>query len=140
MFLAAAIARGPEPLRESVVFAGISILSAAVGLPLASRRVRPNRWYGLRIPATFADEHVWYEANAALGRDLVVLGCVLLAVTLALAAFGASPVTYAAACGSVFGIGSLVALTRGWRLANRLRAARLENGGEDRPGAGVRGP
>jgi uncharacterized membrane protein len=103
-----------------VVFAGIGIVSVAAGLPLAARRVGPNRWYGLRVPATFADEKVWYEANAAMGRDLVAVGCVLLVVVLGLALFGPSRVTYTAVCGAVFAIGSLAAITRGWRLANRL--------------------
>ena len=62
-------------MREQILFSGIGVVSIVSGLPLARRRVRPNRWYGLRIPATFADEHVWYEANAACGRDLVLLGC-----------------------------------------------------------------
>lgn len=37
----------------------------------------PNRWYGLRLPATFADEQVWYDANAVGGRDMMLLGAVL---------------------------------------------------------------
>ena len=36
----------------------------AVAVPLARRRVPPNAWYGLRVPATFADREVWYAANA----------------------------------------------------------------------------
>jgi len=113
-------------MREQVTFTGIAIVSVAVGLPLAARRIGRNRWYGLRVPAAFASEQVWYEANAAMGRDLVVVGCVLLA--LALPRFHVSRVTYSAVCGAVLAIGSLVATTRGWRLANRLAASRPRQG------------
>jgi len=65
-------------MRTQIAFAGIGLFSIVGGGPLASRRVRPNRWYGLRIRATLADEHVWYEANAATGRDLILPGSVLL--------------------------------------------------------------
>ncbi|HXS24037.1 MAG TPA: SdpI family protein [Gemmatimonadales bacterium] len=115
-------------MREQVTFTGIAIVSVAVGLPLAARRIGRNRWYGLRVPAAFASEQVWYEANAAMGRDLVVVGCVLLVVALALPRFHVSRVTYSAVCGAVLAIGSLVATTRGWRLANRLAASRPRQG------------
>jgi len=108
-------------MREQLVFAGIGLVSVVVGVPLAGRRIPRNRWYGLRIPATLADDHVWYEANAATGRDLIVVGGVLLVVALALPRMGFTDrPTYAALCGGVFAAGSLVATVRAWRLANRL--------------------
>lgn len=112
-------------MREQILFSGIGVVSIVSGLPLARRRVRPNRWYGLRIPATFADEHVWYEANAACGRDLVLLGCALLLVALGLPRLVAlSRGEYAVACAAVLVTGSIVFTVRGWRLANRLLRAR----------------
>jgi len=65
-------------MRTQIAFAGIGPFSVVVGGPIASRPVRPNRWYGLRIRGTPADEPVWYEANAATGRDLILPGSVLL--------------------------------------------------------------
>jgi uncharacterized membrane protein len=64
-------------MRTQIALTGIGLFSIVVRGSLASRRVRPNRWYGLRIRATLADEHVWYEANAATGRDLILPGSVL---------------------------------------------------------------
>jgi len=108
-------------MRDQVLFAGVGLASVLVGLPLARRRVRPNRWYGLRVPATFADEHVWYEANAVAGRDLVALGVTLLLVALGLPRVAAiSRPAYAVACTGVLVVGSLVCTVRAWRLANRL--------------------
>jgi uncharacterized membrane protein len=107
--------------REQLVSLGIGALSIVVGIPLASRRVPPNRWYGLRIPATLADEHVWYEANAVTGRDLIVVGIVLLLVAFILPRLGlASSPGYAALCVGVLALGSSIATVRGWRMATRL--------------------
>jgi hypothetical protein len=47
--------------------------------PLMLRRVPPNCIYGVRVKATYADEWVWYEANAAGGRDALCYGIVQLA-------------------------------------------------------------
>jgi len=108
-------------MRDQVLFAVVGLVSVVVGLPLARRSVRPNRWYGLRVPATFADEHVWYEANAVAGRDLMLLGAVLLLVALGLPRVATiSRAAYAVTCTIVLVIGSTICTVRGWRLANRL--------------------
>ena len=64
------------------VFAAVGLLIAGLAVPLMWRRVPPNNLYGLRVPATLADEWVWYEANARSGRWLCALG--LLTAVLAL--------------------------------------------------------
>ena len=58
------------------------LIEIACAVPLLLRRVKPNGLYGLRTSDTFADEYVWYEANAAFGRDLLVLALVQLAALL----------------------------------------------------------
>ncbi|HTT69297.1 MAG TPA: SdpI family protein [Gemmatimonadales bacterium] len=106
-------------MRPEDVFVVIAILSIAVGLPLADRRVPPNRWYGVRVRATFADEHIWYEANAQAGRDLTLLGVVTLVLALALRVMLPRG-QYAAVCGVVFVVGSLISVARSLSLASRL--------------------
>jgi uncharacterized membrane protein len=115
-------------MREQVLFSSIGVVSILTGIPLAQRRIPRNRWYGLRVPATFADEHVWYEANAVCGRDFVALGCALLLVALGLPrVLPLSRPAYALACSVVLGAGSVVCAARGWRLANRLLRDRRES-------------
>ena len=46
----------------TLVFAAAALLMVGLSIPLILRRVPQNSLYGLRIPATFADESVWYEA------------------------------------------------------------------------------
>jgi hypothetical protein len=108
-------------LAPELLFPLLALLLIGLGWPLATRRVRPNRWYGLRVPATLADETVWYEANAVTGRDMVALGAVVLVIAVVLPhATRLRGDTYAGFCAGVLGLGSLVLTLRGWRLANRL--------------------
>jgi uncharacterized membrane protein len=116
---------------DQIIFAGVGAVLVALGLPLAQRRVRPNFWYGLRIPATLADEHAWYEANAVTGRDTIVVGALLVLVVLALPhLLRLPPPVYALVYAAVLLVGTLVSMIRGGRLANRVRD---ERGGQGRP-------
>lgn len=97
------------------------MLFVAFGWPLATRRVRPNRWYGLRVPATLADERVWYDANAVAGRDMMVLGVIVSMVALWLPRLvRLQESAYAGTCAALVAVGSLALVVRGWRLANRM--------------------
>jgi uncharacterized membrane protein len=68
----------------SALSIAFGLLFIGISAPLALRRVPPNGWYGLRVPSTFADEWVWYEANAMSGRDLIVVGVMLVLAGLGL--------------------------------------------------------
>ena len=56
----------------SFLFIAVGLVLIAFAVPLMRRKVKPNPFYGLRVPPTFADEHVWYDANAKSGRDMFV--------------------------------------------------------------------
>lgn len=113
-------------------FPAVGALLVGLGWPLARRRVGPNRWYGLRLPATFADERVWYEANAVAGRDMMLVGVAVAGAGLLLPAIGAHGNLVAVSCAAILTIGSLAGTLRGWRLANRLYRERASDG-EPRP-------
>lgn len=124
-------------MSPELLFPAVGLLLVALGWPIAARRVRPNRWYGLRVPATFADKHVWYEANAVVGRDMMVLGAVLVLVAFALPRLTAvAGERVAGVCAGLLGLGSLMLTVRGWRIANRLsRERRIGAGAAQRPHA-----
>jgi uncharacterized membrane protein len=120
---------------SQAVFAALGVLLLGLGWPLARRLVPPNRWYGLRVPATFRDEQVWYDANAAAGSDMMALGAVVSAVALVLPYLvRLQDNEYAGICAAVLGIGSLLLAVRGWRLANRLLRKRREEGNQGQAG------
>ena len=101
------------------LFAGSGLLFVFLAIPLIRRRVRPNGLYGLRVPATFADEWVWYEANARTGWDLVWLGSLQIVVALALPWVVAESIFTFVWLG-VAVAGAVMMAIVGWRRANRL--------------------
>ena len=104
-----------------ILFVSVGLLLIFMAIPLARRRVKPNALYGLRLPATFADDWVWYEANAKSGRDILFLGAGEIIAAVALYQIpGLSAVDYAVANGSIVGIGTLVMAVVGWWRANSL--------------------
>ena len=108
-----------------LTFVATGVLMIALAIPLMRRRVRPNSIYGLRIPATFADEWVWYEANARSGRDLLILGCTLVVTPLILAMIpGMTLDLLAGVCAGVAVVGAIVMAIIGWRRATRLLDSR----------------
>jgi len=107
------------------LFVAAALLLIALALPLRRGRVKPNTMYGLRIRATFADEQVWYEANAASGRDLSWVGALTLVLALLLPGWpGIDSETYALVMGVVLAASCLLACLVGVRRARRLLAAR----------------
>ena len=108
-------------MKPELMFPALGGLLIVLAWPLATRRVRPNRWYGLRVPATFADPQVWYDANAVAGRDMMLLGAVALVITLGLPRVAHLPDSvYSGISAGILGLGSLLLTVRGWRHANRL--------------------
>ena len=71
----------PGPI---LVHAILSSLLVLLAIPLILRRVPPNPLYGLRVPATYKDDQVWYDANAASGRDFVIFGVCMTLLTIVL--------------------------------------------------------
>jgi uncharacterized membrane protein len=71
-------------IEATLVFPLLSAVLAGLGIPLWVAMVKPNRFYGLRTAATLKDEALWYAANRATGRDLVVSGFLLLLLSVAL--------------------------------------------------------
>ena len=93
----------------------VGVVLVAVSIPLILRRIPPNRWYGLRVPATFADEYVWYEANAKSGRDLLIFGLIPILLALRPPVVGELSEWASAA---VLVAGGLAIAVGGWRRAN----------------------
>ncbi len=109
----------------TLLFIATGALMIALAIPLMRRRVKPNSLYGLRIPATFADDWVWYEANARSGRDLLILGSVLVATALTLFIIpGVTPDLLAGVSAAVAVVGAVICAVAGWRRATRLLESR----------------
>lgn len=51
---------------------GIAVLTVALSIPLVMRKIKMNRFYGVRIPKSFSSDTNWYEINAYGGRQLII--------------------------------------------------------------------
>jgi uncharacterized membrane protein len=113
-----------EVLMARFLFAAVGLLFVAISVPLIRRKIPPNAWYGLRVPATLASEKVWYEANAISGRELAWFGAAFTVLAFILPVFvQLSEKAYALTCAAVLVVGTLVLAARGARVASRLRQA-----------------
>jgi uncharacterized membrane protein len=65
----------------SLVYLIGSVVLLALAIPLTLEKVPPNGLYGFRTAKTRSDPKIWYAANKALGKALLVAGAVLLAVS-----------------------------------------------------------
>ncbi len=59
-----------------IYFVLVSLLLVGLCVPIILRKVKPNSWYGFRVPKTLSDEKIWYEANAYSGRLMLVAGII----------------------------------------------------------------
>ena len=59
-----------------ILFIGFPVLVLALGIPLASQLVPPNRFYGYRTATTFASVEAWYRVNRAAGLALIGAGLI----------------------------------------------------------------
>ena len=109
---------------QAAMSAVCAVVIVALAVPLMRRRIPPNGLYGLRTPATLADEGVWYEANARSGVELLFLGVLLLLLAVTLPALGlASAATFLAWSGIAV-VGAVAVAVVGWRRADRLLTER----------------
>jgi len=74
-------------LAFTVTFVGMGLLFAGLAVPLIVGRVRPNRAYGIRIPAAFTSEEAWYRVNRHGGWCLLGFGLAHVALGLGDALF-----------------------------------------------------
>ena len=62
----------------AVLFILTGLLSIIVAIPMMKGKVKPNAWYGIRMPITQKSDAMWYPTNAYAGKGLVVVGVIVL--------------------------------------------------------------
>lgn len=105
-----------------VVLAGL--VTVCGGLPMALGRLRPNRWYGYRTPASLADTRVWDRTNRVAGRWFVGVGVLVIAATLTMYTLRLEPATNALSATGLLMVGALAAGGRAYLEERRLTAKR----------------
>lgn len=72
-----------EKLVILILYIAGGLLLALLSLPLLRDKIRPNPWYGFRVPKTLNDPEVWYPANRHIAKRQLVAG-ISLALTAAI--------------------------------------------------------
>ncbi|NUN68543.1 MAG: SdpI family protein [Bacteroidetes bacterium] len=62
-----------------ILFTAVGLLFIGLAVPLIKRRIPPNDLYGFRVPETLASEELWYDVNEYSGRQLRLLGIIIIA-------------------------------------------------------------
>ena len=61
----------------ALVIALAGLIVIGISIPLILRRIPMNRFYGVRLPKSFASDANWYAINAYGGRVLAVAGAII---------------------------------------------------------------
>jgi len=64
----------------AIIHVIVALVIIGVSLPLVNRKVKRNRWYGIRIPEAFKSEERWLDINQYGGR-LMIWWSIVVAVT-----------------------------------------------------------
>jgi uncharacterized sodium:solute symporter family permease YidK len=98
----------------AVSYVLLGSLFIGVAVPLIQGRIKPNPWYGVRVPKTLRDPETWYAVNAYFGRRFAVAGLLLAVVAVGLSPLGLIPrvgaLTYSMLCQAIM-LGSLIWIT-----------------------------
>lgn len=70
---------------------GTFLLSIALSIPLLRGKVGPNSVYGFRTPKTMSSPQIWYRANRAAARNMILAGGAGMGVVLLLPLLGLAP-------------------------------------------------
>ena len=118
---------GPALIRLSI---GASLLLIGLAVPLIRGWIKPNHWYGFRIPLTLNDTEIWYPANRYAGWLLLIYGLGLLVISAGLPlvlggyAEQASIGTYGLAVGAAMLVGLIPVVGLSLRYAKTLERER----------------
>jgi hypothetical protein len=97
-----------------VVFIGLSI-------PMIQRRVKPNPWYGFRVPKTLNNPEIWYDTNAYSGRWLLIMGIATVVVSVVLPLIpGMGLDTYALVTTTVISVLAIVMVVKSFLYLRKL--------------------
>jgi hypothetical protein len=105
-----------------LVYVGGGILLALLAVPLMAGKVKPNPFYGFRVPATLENPELWYATNKFFARRQVAVALIVISAAVGLSFLpNISTDTYALSILTVFIITFAVAIFQSWRYLKSLQ-------------------
>jgi len=97
------------------IYLGGGLLLALLSLPLIAQKVKPNPFYGFRVPQTLENPDLWYATNKYFAKRQLAAGLLEAGAALGLSYWpGISVDVYAWACLGVFLALFIPALVQSW--------------------------
>ncbi len=59
-----------------LMYSALGILLVALSIPLILNKIKPNLWYGFRVPKTINNPDIWYKTNHYAGVRLCAAGVI----------------------------------------------------------------
>ena len=105
-----------------IIFIFVGALEILMGMPLMYGKIKPNWFYGFRLPKTVSNKEIWYKVNKQTGRDFIISGMIIVIVSLFLMVFNLNFDVVAIATIQVFILMALMAImiVRGLLLIKKL--------------------
>jgi len=104
------------------IYAGGGLLLALISLPLIAGKVKPNPYYGFRVPQTLDNPEIWYATNKFFAKRQLVVALIMVIAAAGLYFWPNITVdAYALSVLAVFVIAFSIAFIQGWGYMKTLQ-------------------
>ncbi len=104
------------------VYTGGGLLLALISLPLIAGKVKPNPFYGFRVPLTLENPEIWYATNKYFAKRQLIVALIEIGAAIGLYFWpNITMDVYALSVLAVFIVAFSVASIQGWRYMKTLQ-------------------
>ena len=75
------------PFELITIYIIVGVMEIILGLPLLFEKIKPNWFYGFRLPKSMSNKEIWYKTNRYVGRDFIVAGIIVIIAALVVLMF-----------------------------------------------------
>jgi hypothetical protein len=105
-----------------LLYVGGGLLLAVVSLPLITGKIKPNPFYGFRVPTTLANPDIWYAANRYFAKRQLIVALIEIAAAVGLYFWpGITIDAYALSILGVFVLAFGIAFFQSWQYMKSLK-------------------
>jgi hypothetical protein len=104
------------------MYIGGGVLLALLSLPLIARKIKPNPFYGFRVPATLENPEVWYAANRYFAKRQLIVALIDIVAAVGLYFWpGITIDAYALSILGIFVLAFGIAFFQSWQYMKSLK-------------------
>ncbi|MBI5351993.1 MAG: SdpI family protein [Chloroflexi bacterium] len=104
------------------IYTGGGLVLALISLPLIAGKVKPNPFYGFRVPLTLENPELWYPTNKFFAKRQLIVALVEVAAAIGLYFYPNITIDgYALSVLPVFVVAFAIAFIQSWRYMKSLK-------------------